>query len=318
MELHMDHGTSFRKTIKENPDIPVILWGIGYYYSTVRDYIKHSLTVHYIHDKKWENDALSEFDGYAVISLDEMRKLSRCVIIFCLIDREIEEEICKEASRNVPDALTYHMREIIPTNRNLNKEEILDESIEGVYRDFYGNCIEYLTPFSLDNMNIKFFGSNAKIIIGGEVRVANELNIECGNNAAVIIGDKSSFDKTTLCSAYGSIEIGEDCMFSYEVFIRNHDSHFIFDAETGNRINYGRSIKINDHVWIGQNAILLAGFTIGNDSIVGAGSISSSAFPERVVIAGNPARIIREGVTWRRNMTWTENYDNIDQIIYKG
>ncbi len=136
----------------------------------------------------------------------------------------------------------------------------------------------------------------------------------CGNNSVIKIGDGTTFDKATLYSAYGDIEIGSDCMISYEVFIRNHDSHFIFDSETGNRINYSRNIKIEDHTWIGQNSILLAGFAIGRDSIVGAGSVTSSVFPDNVIIAGNPARIIRKEAIWDRNMTWTEDYDNINEI----
>lgn len=94
----------------------------------------------------------------------------------------------------------------------------------------------------------------------------------------------------------------------------SHDSHFIFDAGTGNRINYRRKIKIDDHVWIGQNSILLSDFSIGEDSIIGAGSISSSSFPVKAVNAGNPARVVRKGVTWHRSMTWTTDYHNINEI----
>ena len=293
--------------------IPVILWGIGNYYSAYKEYIKYCIPIDYVHDMKWENSAVTEFGGYPVISLKEMCNIGKCAIIICLWGSgNTEEDICNEISENIPDALTYRLRDIIPINRRLEKEEIVDGFAEGIYKDFYGNCIECGTPVSLERVNIQFNGSNARIKIGSEVWVANELNIECGNNATVTIGNGTTFDKTTLYSAYGDIRIGADCMFSYEVFLRNHDSHFIFDAETGNRINYTKTIEVKDHVWIGQNAILLAGFTVGKNSIVGAGSISSSAFPDGCVIAGNPARIIREGVTWHRDMTWTENYSNIN------
>lgn len=50
------------------------------------------------------------------------------------------------------------------------------------------------------------------------------------------------------------------------------------------------------------------------DIIIGTGSISSSSFPAKVVIAGNPARVVREGVSWHRSMTWTGDYHNIDEI----
>ncbi len=311
----MDSCTEFMKIMKKEVSVPVILWGTGYYYHTVRDYIKHSIAADYIHDKKWDNSNITEFDGYPVISFEEMKKIGNCAVIVCLMDRSIEEEIYNELSINMEDAQIYQLRDIVPIGRNLKKEEIINMSDrEGVYKDFYGNCIEYGTPASLNKVNIWFNGSNARIKLGKDIWIANELNIECGNDAVVRIGDATTFDKTTLYSSYGDIQIGDDCMFSYGVYVRNHDSHFIFDAETGNRINYSRKIDIKDHVWIGQNSILLAGFTIGNDAIVGAGSVSSSAFPDKVVIGGNPAQIIREGVIWNRSMTWTENYDSINEI----
>ena len=310
----MDHYIELRKILKREIDIPVILWGAGKYYSVIKDYVKHSISIDYIYDKKWDKSAVLEFDGYPVISSKEMKSLGRCVVLLCLMDREIEKEICQEISDNMPDTQIYQLRDMIPIGRNLRKEEIIDMSVGGTYKDFYGNSIKYETLDSLNKVNIQFIGSNAKIMIGEGVWTATELNIVCGNNAFVGIGNKTTFDRTTLYSAYGDIQIGDDCMFSYEVFLRNHDSHFIFDAETGKRINYSRNILIKDHVWIGQNTILLGGFSIGAGSIVGAGSVSSSNFADQVVIAGNPAKAIREKVIWNRSMTWTENYDSLDEV----
>lgn len=50
------------------------------------------------------------------------------------------------------------------------------------------------------------------------------------------------------------------------------------------------------------------------DIIIGAESISSSLFPDKVVIAGNPAQVFRKGVTWHRSMAWTTDYHNINEI----
>lgn len=310
----MGNYMSYKEMLKNDSDIPVILWGIGNCYSASKEYIRQCISVDYIHDKKWENSVIAEYDGYKVISLKEISKFGRCAIIICLWNRDIEEEIINEISDNIPNALTYRLRDLSPIDRELKKEEIIFRSEEGIYKDYFGNCIEYHPSVLSDKVSIQFHGLNAKIMIGCDVKIYNKLYIECGNNAVIKIGAKTTFDAVTIYSAYGDIEIGENCMFSYEVFIRNHDSHFIFDAETGNRINYSRAVRISDHVWIGQNAILLAGFAIGTDSIVGAGSVSSSVFPGRVVIAGNPAKIIREGVTWHRDMTYTENYNNISEI----
>lgn len=54
-----------------------------------------------------------------------------------------------------------------------------------------------------------------------------------------------------------------------------------------------KSIIIRDDVWIGAGVIILGGITIGSGSTVGAGSVVTKSVPERVVVAGNPAKVIR-------------------------
>ena len=166
----------------------------------------------------------------------------------------------------------------------------------------------------MDNIKVRFDGESALIILGQDIKIVNELFIECGNNTTVKIGNNTSFDNTIIYSSYADIIIGEDCMFSYNVMLRNHDSHFIFDIETGKRINYNKNIIIKDNVWVGQGSVLLSGFCIGNGSVIGANSVSSSEFPDNVIIAGNSAKVIRKGVIWSREMTWVKNYDYIDEI----
>jgi maltose O-acetyltransferase len=46
-------------------------------------------------------------------------------------------------------------------------------------------------------------------------------------------------------------------------------------------------------VWIGRSAIILPGTTIGDHSVIGAGSVVSGVIPEKVLVAGNPARVLR-------------------------
>ena len=56
----------------------------------------------------------------------------------------------------------------------------------------------------------------------------------------------------------------------------------------------GNSIVIEENVWIGTNAIILPGVKIGKNSIIGGGAVVTKDVPENVIVAGNPAKIIKE------------------------
>lgn len=66
----------------------------------------------------------------------------------------------------------------------------------------------------------------------------------------------------------------------------------------GSGMNFCKSltapVRIGDRVWIGGGAIILPGVTIGNESVVGAGAVVTKNVPEKVLVVGNPARIIRK------------------------
>ncbi len=57
---------------------------------------------------------------------------------------------------------------------------------------------------------------------------------------------------------------------------------------------------IGNHVWIGENALILKGVKIGDNSIVGAGSVVTKDVPNNSIVAGNPARIIKNNINWER------------------
>jgi acetyltransferase-like isoleucine patch superfamily enzyme len=59
------------------------------------------------------------------------------------------------------------------------------------------------------------------------------------------------------------------------------------------------TVTIKDHVWIGCNVTILKGTQIGNNCVVAAGSIVKGSFPDNVLLAGNPAKIIKQNINWK-------------------
>lgn len=90
------------------------------------------------------------------------------------------------------------------------------------------------------------------------------------------------------------LTIGEFCKITAGVIILTHDySRSVLRIVYGDVVGEGRKTIIGNNVFIGMNSIILMGTQIGNNVIVGAGSVVSGSIPDNVVIAGNPARIIR-------------------------
>lgn len=94
-------------------------------------------------------------------------------------------------------------------------------------------------------------------------------------------------------SARGRIEIGSDCLFATGIQIMDSDTHEIRSRNRITDLDAPQPVKIGNNVWVGLNAIILKGTEIGDNSVVGAGSVVKGKFPANCVIAGNPARIVK-------------------------
>ena len=110
-------------------------------------------------------------------------------------------------------------------------------------------------------------------------------------DAEIKIGDYCLISPGVRISSAQSIRIGDNCMFAANVIISDSDWHGIY-----NRIRPFRCTKpvtIENNVWLGERVIVNKGVTIGENSVVGAGSIVTKSIPANSVAAGNPARVIK-------------------------
>lgn len=138
-----------------------------------------------------------------------------------------------------------------------------------------------------------YMEDNSKLIVNNYFEINRNADIYIGKNAVLELGSGYIMDKLSLQCLY-NIKIGENVMISREVVIRDSDSHQILDSNH----RPTQSIVIGNHVWIGMRAMILKGVTIGDDSIIAAGAIVTKDVPPRTLVAGIPAKVIKENITW--------------------
>lgn len=185
-----------------------------------------------------------------------------------------------------------------------------------------GNQIDYSGAF-LKTSSIQIYGRNNKIIINPENRLKNCKLFIKGNNCEIIVGKHSILNHLELwieddsgkinIGCHTTIEgghiaategtkimIGEDCMFSHRIEIRNGDSHSIFDIKSSKRINNAKDVKIGNHVWLGADTKILKGSIIDDGSVIATGAIVTSHVESNSIYAGVPAKKVKENIYWER------------------
>jgi acetyltransferase-like isoleucine patch superfamily enzyme len=194
--------------------------------------------------------------------------------------------------------------------------------LQDVYLKNIKHSLElYKNQKMLDNLSLVTIGDYSKfyeetiiynsnkenIMIGMNSHIRGELLIQ-HNNGKIKIGNYCFIGAGSKIWSAKSISIGDNVFISHNVNIMDTNSHeinaelrfqsFKKSLENESDINISeisiKEVVIEKHVWIGFNAIVLRGVTIGEGAIVAAGTIVTKDIPPYTLVAGNPCRVIKK------------------------
>ena len=195
----------------------------------------------------------------------------------------------------VRDTGVQNVLEIAPSARFTNCEIVLAGS---------RNHIRIGDGAILSGLRLQMLSHANRFEVGDHCRVTSSVIMKLTDGNSLRLGSGTSVGGCNfICGEGRSVIVGKDCMLAWGLEIRTTDSHEILDARSGERINPGEDIVIEDHVWVGAHATLLKGAHVARDSVVAMRAVVTGRFRKPgVVLGGLPARVLRSGVTWDREL----------------
>ncbi len=127
--------------------------------------------------------------------------------------------------------------------------------------------------------------------LGEGAYVKPPLAVDYGEN--VHIGARTFVNSNLTALDVARITIGEDCQIGPNVQLLT-PTHPVEPQPRRDKLEAARPIVLGDNVWLGGGVIVCPGVTIGDNTVVGAGSVVVRDLPANVVAVGNPARVVRE------------------------
>lgn len=144
-------------------------------------------------------------------------------------------------------------------------------------------------------------GDGATVFIGPRTFMT-AADLYCGGGSTLVLNSDTVATGKAIVDARngGSVVAQPDQLWAAGAYVVTDDMHRLEDAVTGARLNpYGAHVRLGRHVWLGRDVIISGHVEVGDGAVVGMRSlVRNQKVPARTAVAGTPARVIREAVTW--------------------
>lgn len=139
----------------------------------------------------------------------------------------------------------------------------------------------------------------SKIYFKGTAHIGKGSKVVLHNNKSqVIFGDNFTISSASTINCYKKIEFGRNVLFSWDCLVMDDDTHCIID-KNNQLMNPAKGIILGNNVWIGCRTMILKGSIIPDNCVIGANTIiTGKEYKENTIIAGNPAKSIKEISHW--------------------
>ncbi|MFP5041218.1 acyltransferase [Parasediminibacterium sp. JCM 36343] len=147
------------------------------------------------------------------------------------------------------------------------------------------------------NKDVTLLNVSGKLEILGDVSIGRGCRFDIGNRGLVTLGNGTFINPFTSVVIMHKLEIGENCAISWNCQFLDEDFHKI--NYEGKKEFSDNGISIGNKVWIGTNVSIYKGTTIPSGCVIASNSVVKGVFSEEnMLIAGNPAKILKKNISW--------------------
>ena len=154
-----------------------------------------------------------------------------------------------------------------------------------------------------------FISGKNNIFIGNRTRIFPGIRMECINKGKIVIGNNCVLEQNVhIISENEELSIDSNVTISANVFISNvNHSYFDINKSVMDQEHIIKNTHIGEGTFLGYGSVVLPGTILGKHCIVGSNSVVNGIFPDNVVLAGVPAKIIK--YFDKKSKSWKKNYD---------